>query len=524
METAGRGGREILLTGLMLALLAFVAYYPILNNFFTWDDFLWLYRAKTLTANPLQMFAIDAVYFDPLVYLWFWIDYQLYGLNPFWYHLGDVAVHAGNGFLVYLLVRLLAQDHLAALASGILFVSSFAVVDAVAWSSSRVDLMAVFFSLLTLLFFLRYLDGGNRGVFVMSVASFVLAFGAKGTPLLLPGLLAVILVQRRELKRSWRLLLPYLVAVLAYLTLLGWRLEAAGKPLLDGAGGGLSMRNLTLSFVELFVPEHRLATLATGWVAAGLAVLVCLSCFLFAARLRWTAIFGLALMAVGLAPVLILKDFKLATSIHDAGHLLNSPSHRIYLASVGAACLGGVLVTVCARRWRRSWPGYALLFLVSIYSIYEIRLRSELWSGSARYIRNSVEGLAVYRQQLLDDSAIGLVNFPMSRGFTRPALALYCGLERVLFLPMAEIPAEIPDSPEIFRYRNRGFFFVYDGTRVTNLSAPFGRLLDVAFFYQVNREEGERARLFTEYRSLATEINEVIASAEQKQSVYDSGQ
>lgn len=511
MKLGGEESREQLLSGILLFLLAIAVYYPVLNNFFTWDDFLWVYRAKTLAGNPFQIFAIDAVYFDPLVYLWFWIDFQLHGLNPFWYHLGDVTIHAANGFLLYLLVRKLAKDRFAALACSIIFVSSFAVVDAVAWSSSRVDLLMVFFSLLTLLFFLSHLADGGRRAFAMSMIAYVLALSAKGTPLLLPCLLAVILHQRGEFSRKWRLLLPYLVTIIIYASLLIWRLSVAGIPVPAGTKG-LNFYNFFLSLGELFVPELHLASLNITWVAIVIILLLCLCGFLLTGLHRSTAIFGLALIGVGLVPVLILKDFKMVTMIQNAGQLLNSPSHRIYLASAGAACCSGTILAALFRRFNSYLLGSILLMFLVTCSFYEIRLREALWSGSARYIRNSVEGIANYKKLLLDDSAIGLVNFPMSRGFMRPALSLYCDLDRVYFLPMASIPSEIPDAPEILRYRGRGYFFVYANDKVINLSPPFARLLDIAFLYQIS-DNREKIRLASEYSFLATEMNTAISDS-----------
>jgi len=513
MTTVANNHKQTLVTCLILFLLAFVSYYPVLDNFFTWDDFLWLQRAKNLAVNPLQMFNLDSLYFDPLVYIWFWLEYHLYGLNYFWFHFADISVHALNGLLVYLLVYSLSQVRLAAFSSSVFFITSFAVVDTVAWSSSRVDLLAVFFSLLTLLCLLKHLESGAKTFLYLSITAFICALCAKGTPLLLPALLTLIICLRSEITKQWRLLLPFIVVAGGYLILLGFRLVSVDRSFLARTGGGLNFHNLALSFAELFVPEIHLATLSVGLVAVGLVICIALCFYFIEGPYRQTAMLGLALMAVGLAPMLILKDFRMVTSIHDAGHLLNSPSHRIYLASVGSACFCGALLASCSARLQKRWLIYTLLPLIIVYSLYEIRLREDLWSGSARYIRASVEGIASYRNQLLDNSAIGLVNFPMSRGFMRPALALYCGLEQVLLLPMSSIPSEILDSQEIFRYRKRGFFFVFADNRVINLSSSFDRLLDVAFFYQVSVAPQERDRLLAEYSVIATQINSVIDSA-----------
>jgi hypothetical protein len=508
-----RGYRVHLSVGLLLALTALLAYYPVLGNFFTWDDFLWLYRVRNLASSPAQMFSIDAVYFDPLVYIWFWIDYSLHGLNYFWYHLSDISLHALNGFIIYLLMRKMGSDTFAALAGGTLFLVSSATVDAVAWSSSRVDLLAVCFSLLTILLFLRYLHNGGRGALASAVGAFILALASKGTPLFLPVILVFLLLQRGERAGRWWSMAPFAAVMLVYVPLLTWRLSAVGKQLTGGSGGGLNFRNLLISFSELVVPERLLSGQTVAPVALVLAVVVGLSCRFIHRDSRQAASCYLLLTVVGLAPVLILKDFKLVTSLHDAGYLLSSPSHRIYLASAGISCFFGLLLSAITRKSGSIWLGSALLLFASLYSVYEVRVRQELWKGSADYIRKSVEGVAAYRTGLVDQCAMGLVNFPMSRGFMRPALALYCGLENVLFLPMVSIPRDMLDSPEIFRYRNRGFFFIFSDEKVINLSETFNKILDIAFFYQVSRDERERSLLMAEYRSLADRINTVIASA-----------
>ncbi len=78
---------------LWIILISFTAYAPVFDNFFAWDDFLWLYRAKTMWTDPARIFESEGLYFDPLVYLSFWINYILFGLDPKWYHVTDVTIH-----------------------------------------------------------------------------------------------------------------------------------------------------------------------------------------------------------------------------------------------------------------------------------------------------------------------------------------------------------------------------------------------------------------------------------------------
>jgi hypothetical protein len=136
-------------------IVAFGVYSVAFNNFFAYDDFIWLYRAKTLPHNWSQILSVDVIYFDPLVYLMFLADSVIAGLNPWWYHAVDLTIHAFNAYLVYHFVKMLSGDEKAGLYGSVLFASSFAIVDAVVWPSSRVDLVSVMFSLGTLVQFLK---------------------------------------------------------------------------------------------------------------------------------------------------------------------------------------------------------------------------------------------------------------------------------------------------------------------------------------------------------------------------------
>lgn len=161
----------------LIILMAFLAYVPVLDNFFVWDDFLWLYRAKTLSENPAQMFqiGIERLYFDPIVYLSFWLDINLFGLDFRWYHLADILLHTANALLLFYFVRSYSKDELIAFISSLVFVTIFSSSDAVLWSSSRVDLFSTFFSLISLILFLRYIDTARGTFYLASICAYILA-------------------------------------------------------------------------------------------------------------------------------------------------------------------------------------------------------------------------------------------------------------------------------------------------------------------------------------------------------------
>lgn len=495
----------------LVILLAALAYYPAADNFFTWDDFVWLQRAATLFQHPAQLLEVDAIYFDPLVYLSFWLNYLLASFDYHWYHVTDVAIHAANGLLIWHLVRRMTCDHHAAVASSLIFAVSFATVDAVVWSSSRVDLLSVFFSLLCLIAYQRYLTENTRQSLTFSVIAYTLALAAKGTPIVIPLVIAFMLIQSNAAKQLWRSLVPFALVTGVYLSALVVKLASIDRGLTQTGTMMPNITNLVMAFAGLFVPERFVAQALYASFAVAVILVAFFACFAGEARLWRTRILGLVMIVAGLLPVIVLHEFKLATSINNAGHLLNSPSHRIYLASVGMAILCGALFGEVIRRIRWKLIGYILLSLLIAWNMYEIRVREKLWDGSARYIRASVEGIAKFKGSIQEDSAVGLVNFPMSRGFMRPVLFLYCGVENVLFLPMNHLPEEVPDSPEILRYQNRGNFFVYSD-QVHDLSPQFNRLLGAAFRHQVSTDPAARMEALREYQLTAQEMNSAITN------------
>lgn len=494
-------------TPVLVILLAFMAYFPAIDNFFTWDDFLWLQRSVTLFENPAQIFQVDAIYFDPLVYFSFWLNYLLAPFDYRWYHAVDISIHAANGILIWHFVRRQAFDQYAAIASSLIFTVSFATVDAVVWSSSRVDLISVLFSLLTLTAYQGYLSKKSKQTLIFSIIAYILALAAKGTPIVIPLVISFMLIQKNAVKQLWRSLIPFALLTMVYLSILIMNLAYAGKGLTQTGTMMPNIMNLIVAFAGLFVPERFVAQSLYGSFAIAVILVAVITCVGRTIPLKRMRILGLFIIIVGLLPVIVLNEFKLPTTIADARYLLNSPSHRIYLASVGMAIFYGALFGEVARRIQWKMAGNILCSLLIVWSMYEIRLREKLWDGSARYIRASVEGLAKFKGKIHEDSAVGLVNFPMSRGFMRPVMFLYCGIENVLFLPMSHIPEEVLDAPEILRYQNRGHFFVY-WNQIHDLSAQFNDLLGTAFRHQVSTDP----LTLREYQLRAIEMNSAIAS------------
>ncbi len=175
------------LLAVLLVALTFGAYEPVRRAGFIWDD------DDHLTANPamtaphgLQMIwsslAVSRYY--PLTLTSFWIQRRLWGLNPMPYHLVNVALHAINGILLYLVLRRLRIP--AAWLAAMLWVLHPVNVESVAWITELKNTQSGVFFFLALLCFLRFEAQPNRRWYALAVLCGLAALLSKPSTVVLP--------------------------------------------------------------------------------------------------------------------------------------------------------------------------------------------------------------------------------------------------------------------------------------------------------------------------------------------------
>ncbi len=139
-----------------IGVIAFLTYVWSLQNGLTGrdlPDLLFRFRSATipeLLTLPLVEF-LDSAY-RPFSALSFKIEYQLFGLNAFPYHLTDLLIHAAVALCTYSFVRVsLPNRKNIALLAGLVMALHPAAVEVVPNITHRMDSLATLFSLLTLI-------------------------------------------------------------------------------------------------------------------------------------------------------------------------------------------------------------------------------------------------------------------------------------------------------------------------------------------------------------------------------------
>ena len=152
---------------LLPALVVLLIYLPALHYDLVWDDGIFLrdmptYRDSELWLSALfRPFVLSPNYFRPLALLTFAAELRLGGLNPTLFHLSNLLLHALNATLLTLLAIQLTSKRAnaqtsqrpdaLALGGGLLYGLHPALVEGVAFISSRFDLLTTTFLLLALL-------------------------------------------------------------------------------------------------------------------------------------------------------------------------------------------------------------------------------------------------------------------------------------------------------------------------------------------------------------------------------------
>ena len=128
----------------------------------------------------------------PLTWLSLMLDYEVFGLQPFGFHLTSVLLHAANASLLYLvLLRMTGQAWHSALAAAIFALHPLRV-ESVAWVSERKDVLSALFGFLALGAYAHYAAAPSVKRYALVVAAYVLSLLAKPMLVTFPMLLMLL--------------------------------------------------------------------------------------------------------------------------------------------------------------------------------------------------------------------------------------------------------------------------------------------------------------------------------------------
>ena len=390
---------------LLLALAAFAVFSSALSNqFVAWDDDLMLvdnpnYRGLGWPQLRWMFTTFHAGHYQPLSWITLGLDYSLWGIDPFGYHLTNLILHAVNTVIFYFVCRQLFTrifvaarearwelDFSAALAT-IFFALHPMRVESVVWATERRDVLSGGFFLAAIYCYLRAQQAAalpsiarNRWL-GLAVAAQLLSLMAKATGITLPLVLVILdiypLQRLRASVRTWfaadsrRVLgekLPFLLLSLIFGVVALWAQQASGalRPVqlyfvsyrLGQAFYGICFyvwkTLLPIGLSPLYeLPYDFEAWTGVFFACAGITALVSLLAFFRGGRWPWLGA-CLAYYVIVLAPVL---------GVAQSGSQLVADRYSYLSCLSWAALLGGLSFYVL----QGIKPARMLIALVGIF-------------------------------------------------------------------------------------------------------------------------------------------------------------
>ena len=288
------------------------------------------------------------LFFRPLGYISYWVDFKWAGYEPARWHISNLALHAANTFLVYILTRCLSLPRFPAMITASIFAIHGSRPEVVSWTAARFDLLATFFVLLTLIGLNRHLATRRPRWHVAMICCGVLALLSKESAYCLPFLAIGMLpfkrrCDRKELIRNAILLLGICSIVFAYrcwiLHGIGGYRDMAGAPAVLEFNTIHTLKGLLFrQWAFLFFPINWSADLSL-WLKIGVVLMLLVMLGVLFSSKPDVKLVSAAVL------ILLLSDLPVQHLLSMTADLAGA--RVLYLPVLGIALLWAILLEGC---------------------------------------------------------------------------------------------------------------------------------------------------------------------------------
>lgn len=191
--------RKDVLISLALIILVFITFFPALKAQYIWDDNDVLIENDLLksVAGLWNIWTKPSVipqgHYWPVLYTNFWLEYQLFGNNPFGYHLINILMHGVCCIFLYLLLKRLKIP--GAWFAAALFAVHPLNVESVAWITERKNTLSGIFFFSSLLAY--FYSDQKKWIYISSILLFLAALLTKTSVVGFPFVILLIIWWKR---------------------------------------------------------------------------------------------------------------------------------------------------------------------------------------------------------------------------------------------------------------------------------------------------------------------------------------
>lgn len=202
---------------IILIVVSFGIYYNALQNDFVFDDESVVQADPTITelknipkffTGEMGFHKVIGAYYRPVVSTSYTIDYAIWKMDPFGFHLTNILMHVINVLLFFTLLRLMFERVNSVYKDYIILIAAliFAVhpihTEVVAWVSGRTDGLACTFFFAAFIYYLKYSKEPSNKNLILTLIYYSLSLFAKEMAITLPACIILydFIINRNEFR------------------------------------------------------------------------------------------------------------------------------------------------------------------------------------------------------------------------------------------------------------------------------------------------------------------------------------
>lgn len=204
----------------LIVIASFSVYLNSLQNEFLWDDKVlisendsikdWKYLKENFVTHLYAGTKDASNFYRPVLKLSFMLDWSIWKDNVLGWHFVNIVLHTLNAVFIFFIFSVVLKNYIASFITAMFFAVHPLFTSAVVYISGRGDPLALFFMLISFLFFIKLR-------YAFSVLFFIFAILTKETAIILPLLLfAYERLFRENEKRGLTPFLPYIAVCAVY--------------------------------------------------------------------------------------------------------------------------------------------------------------------------------------------------------------------------------------------------------------------------------------------------------------------
>ncbi len=338
--------RKNLIFLLPLILISFLVFANSLNGEFVYDDTRQIVRNPLIQDSTLYTKALfsdvwafksdgtiaASNYWRPIFTAFNILNFRLFGLNPFGWHLLNILLHIAVCILVYLLLQRWNLPEILAFSIALIFAVHPVHVESVAWIAGSPDLLFSLFFLLAIWFAGNYAERRNLKDLIFALIFYAFALGSKEIAFLcFPVFWLIFSKENKDSKQdSIKLTSLFLVIAAAFFLLRLLILGRISHPVEDSAS--LSSAILTVPSAFLFYLKQIIFPFAlgvnypfrvvesldfAGFILPLIIAAAVLTAFFLLAKRSFVQKIGLLIFLLLLIPAMNFTAFASEQIVHD---------------------------------------------------------------------------------------------------------------------------------------------------------------------------------------------------------------